>query len=207
MFNHVFFIILFLFLSPAIAFTENIDDLIGMLRSGDNLLRIEASEKLKKIGPSIDHQLLKLLKEEDDNVRRSIIWVLGERRNREYVKHLLPFLDDNHYLSRSAIIALGKIREPRAVHDIVKKLQSKSRYIRTDAVYSLGRIGDKSAFSHVISLKDDTDWHVREAVAMTLGKIGGQDAGKHLETMAQYDPDILVRIAAEDSLKSLMEKP
>ena len=206
MFKHVLFII-FLLLFPARASTDNIDDLIAMLRSGDNLLRIEASEKLKKKGPSIDHQLLKLLKEEDDKVRRSIIWVLGERRNREYMRHLLPFLDENHDLSRSAIVALGKIRNPRAIPYIVKKLQSKSRYIRTDAVYSLGRIGDKSAFSHVISFKDDPDWHVREAVAMTLGNIGGQDAGKHLKTMALNDPDILVRIAAEDSLKNLKVKP
>tara|TARA_B100000315_G_scaffold255164_1_gene297865 strand:+ start:2036 stop:2656 length:621 start_codon:yes stop_codon:yes gene_type:complete len=206
MLKHIVFII-FLLLFPARAYTGNIDDLIGMLRSGDNLLRIEASEKLKKIGPSVDHQLLKLLKEEDDKVRRSIIWILGERKNRDYMKHLLPFLDENHDLSRSTIVALGKIRNPRAIPHIVKKLQSKSRYIRTDAVYSLGRIGDKSAFSHVISLKDDPDWHVREAVAMTLGNIGGQDAGKHLKTMALNDPDILVRIAAEDSLKNLKVKP
>ena len=197
------FLIFFLLFSSMKAFANNIDELIDLLRNGDNLARIEASERIMRLGTSIDKQLLKLLKKETNEVKRSIAWILGEWGEKKYSAHLIPFLDDNHDLSKTVILALGKIGDPQSLPHLVKKLKSKSRYIRTNIVLALGMIGDKNSIPHITSLKNDQDWHVREAVAIALGKIGSTLIAKDLEEMVNHDPDVLVRMAAEEALESL----
>ena len=199
----IIFLFLFLHFPSVNAFSGGMDELIELLKSGDNLARVEASERLMKLGKGVDGRLLKLLIEERDDVRRSVAWILGEWGDKEYSVYLIPLLDGSHDLSRTAIVALGKIGDTGAVPHIIKRLGAKSRYIRTDAVYALGRIGDKSVLSQFMGLRNDPDWHVREAVAIAFGEVGDLRASEHLKEMALQDPDPLVRIAAEEALESL----
>lgn len=203
MFKFTYISVLILLLAPAAAFPDNIADLIEQLKSNNNLIRIDASDRLMKSGPSSENLLLDLLDNQDDKTKMSVIWVLGEWGKKKYVKHLLPFLDQSYDLSRRTIVALGKIGDAQTVPALVTKLQAKSRYIRTDTVYALGKIGEKSALSDVLKLRDDPDWHVREAVAVALGSLANPESKPLLESMAFNDPELLVRMAADDSLKAL----
>lgn len=203
MFKHITFLILLLLLAADKVFADDIDGLIQMLKSGNNLSRIEASEKLVKLGSSIDSRIIKLLGEVDGKAKASVIWILGEWERKKYLLHLIPLLDSSYVTSRAAIVAMGKIGDPLVIPYLVDKLLAKNRYIRTDTVYALGRIGDKKAISHIIGVKEDHDWHVREAVAVALGQLGSSKVVEHLKKMAEEDADALVRIAAEESLKSL----
>ena len=199
-------IFIFQLIIPVKSFADkNVNELINILKTGNNVARINASKELVKKGTSIENQLLKLLETEEDKVKMSIIWILGEWGKKKYLTHLISFLGNDHDIARRAIVALGKIRDPRAIPHLVKKLQAKSRYIRTDTVYSLGKIAGRDAFTHILTVQDDADWHVREAVAIALGKIGIPEGREPLKLMADNDPDPLIRIAAEDSLKLLRE--
>ena len=200
-------IFIFQLIIPVKSFADkNVNELINILKTGNNVARINASKELVKKGTSIENQLLKLLETEEDKVKMSIIWILGEWGKKKYLTHLISFLGNDHDIARRAIVALGKIRDPRAIPHLVKKLQAKSRYIRTDTVYSLGKIAGRDAFTHILTVQDDADWHVREAVAIALGEIGILEGREPLKLMADNDPDPLIRIAAKDSLKLLREK-
>ncbi len=200
-------IFIFQLIIPVKSFADkNVNELINILKTGNNVARINASKELVKKGTSIENQLLKLLETEEDKVKMSIIWILGEWGKKKYLNYLLTFIGGELDIARRAIVALGKIRDPLAIPYLVKKLRAKSRYIRTDTVYSLGKIGGHDAFAHILTVQDDADWHVREAVAIALGEIGILEGREPLKLMADNDPDPLIRIAAKDSLKLLREK-
>ncbi|MFQ5901633.1 MAG: HEAT repeat domain-containing protein [Thermodesulfobacteriota bacterium] len=196
-------LILFILLSPVVASSSNIDELIEMLKSEDNLTRLEASGELLKLGTSVDSRLLKLLSEERDEVKRSVVWILGEWGEKRYVVHLIPLLGGDHELAKTIILALGKIGDPETVPYLVEKLKSESRYIRTNAALALGSIGEQSTLIYLINLINDPDWHVREAVAIAMGKMGNPLAVEYLKKIAINDSDPVVSIAAEEALESI----
>lgn len=174
--------------------------LFEILKSGNNIERIEASEKLLEMGEAVEEELIKHLEENSENMRKSIIWILGEIGEKRYIHHIVKFIDAGPGLTRFSLVALGKIGKKSTIPVITKKLKDKSRYIRTDAVRALGRIGDKNVLSYLVEAKSDPDWHVREAAAISFGEVGGSEAIEHLKDMAENDPDSIVRIWADEGL-------
>jgi len=79
-------------------------------------------------------------------------------------------------MSKSAVIALGKLRDIRAVEPLIAKL---GRYGRYDSEYieeanALGMIGDARAVEPLIALLQNGLWESQIAAASALNKIGWQ---------------------------------
>ena len=110
--------------------------------------------------------------------------------------------DDDWRVCRDAVVALGKIGDPRvveplvkalgddddgvywtaheslvmigepAVEPLIKALEDKDKDVRTLAAFALGEIGDARAVEPLIKALEDEDKDVRRYAADALGEIG-----------------------------------
>jgi len=76
---------------------------------------------------------------------------------------------ENTHARVNAIMALGKIRDTRAVKPIIKVLEQEYSNIRETAVTALGDIGDTRALKPLIKTLQDENPNVRTAAATALG--------------------------------------
>jgi HEAT repeat protein len=69
-------------------------------------------------------------------------------------------------------LALGKLKEPRAVEALIEALRNGIEPVRAEAAYALGEIGEPIAVESLIKALYDTDEWVRYEAADALLKIG-----------------------------------
>jgi len=72
----------------------------------------------------------------------------------------------------SAIEALGRIGDSRAVEPLIAALKDEDVNVRWPAARALGEIKDTRAIKPLIAALKDAEWIVREAAAEALIKIG-----------------------------------
>ncbi len=119
------------------------------------------------------------------NIKYEIIVLLGEIGDARAVNALIPELDD--VCRDSAISALGKIRDRRAVEPLIRLLEHQNEGTRVLAIEALGAIGDKRAVNPLIAKLDDEgatwrndtpedmiDTTVKQAAADALDRITGK---------------------------------
>ena len=82
---------------------------------------------------------------------------------------------------REVALALGKLREPRAVEPLIKLLKSYNPYLRKAAVEALSEIGDPRAVGPLITCLQDRNRWVRDKAIQALGRIHTPEA---LEALA-----------------------
>lgn len=152
---------------------EVIQGFIRCLSSHDNAgTRNSAIEGLIHIGPRSVDALLAALDSPDADVRKFIVDILGDIRDRRAGPALIAKLDDlDENIRVSAAEALGKLREPAAVDALIACL---SRYdqgwLDYAAAEALGEIGDERALGPLLSALGRSS--LREPVLESLGKIG-----------------------------------
>lgn len=122
--------------------------LIQLLRQDQSKeIRIDAIEALGKIG-SIDKN--------------------------SHVDALIGILRENDTeMLTTAVEALGKIKDPKAVKPLVNFLDN--RNIRFIAIWALGNIGDKGAVPALTGLLNSDDKYVRHNSTQALKQIGGKE--------------------------------
>jgi HEAT repeat protein len=103
-------------------------------------VRWKAAESLVKIGEPSVEPLIVALSDPDEDVR----W--------------------------KAAIALGEIKDPRAIEPLLQLLTDSDNYVRSRAAYALGRIGQPSVIPLIHALNEG-DEHLRWGAAIALGKI------------------------------------
>ncbi len=161
----------------SISGTVVIEGLIQALNAGDNAgARNSAIEALVQIGEPSADALLGIIETPDPDVRKSVVDIFGDMRDRYAVPALIARLgDEDENVRVAAAEALGKIRDPRAVDALLSCL---SRYdqgwLDYAAAEALGEIGDERALVPLLSALGRSS--LREPVLESLGKIGNASA-------------------------------
>ena len=80
--------------------------------------------------------------------------------------------DKNEGVRRMAAVALGEIKDTRAVEPLIAALKDNDRSVRWSAAEALGNIKDARAVEPLIAALKDDDIGVRREAAGALEKIG-----------------------------------
>ena len=161
---------------------ETLSRLLEEFRAGEfEGLRDRAKESLVELGnspsaPKVVEALLKLLDDEETNVRGSAASALGwlEQAEPNVVEALLKLLDDEEANVRgSAASALGWLEqaEPSVVEALLGLLDDDEAEVRGSATFALGRLGQAkpNVVEALLELLDDKEANVRRSAASALG--------------------------------------
>ena len=109
------------------------------------------------------------------------------------------------YSRRSAISALGRLGDERAVEPLVSALQDEDRYIRREAAKALGELGSPAAIEPLIAALGDPEGYVRRNAITALGVIGDE---RVIETLKQLleDKSFFIRSEVEKSIRTIEER-
>jgi hypothetical protein len=152
---------------------------------------------------SATDSILKLLEDNNSNVRIAALGALAALDARSYTHHISRRLNDEHYLVRkAAVLTLSKIGSESDSDSIAKLLLDPSSQVRAMAALALGKILARDHEDGVLILLDDESSWVRECACEALCTIGGRRAQSEL-AQRLLDPDYSVRNAAARSLCAL----
>ncbi len=150
-----------------------------------------------------------MIKDEDEEVRRTAIEILNATKDESAVEHLIAATEDSDWWVRErAIDALSKIGSPKAAPCLVKMLGVDKR---TDAVVirALGKVGNHEHLPKVASMLKHPEREVRiEAVKAVSQLTNESQFGKArdlLEKIRQSDEPTIIHAAAA-ALKDLDAK-
>ncbi len=150
---------------------EAVTGLLQKLRNSDARVRSAAVEAIRGIGAQALAPVISLLKDSDPQVVRYAAEALGDLGSPEAIPALeaaLSHPDDNTVYQ--VLLALGKLRDPKAVPKIVPMLK-RSLWVQTAALEALARIGGAEVEDEVIRLLKGEIWAL-PAVLDTLSQIG-----------------------------------
>lgn len=102
--------------------------------------------------------------------------------------------DDND-TRRSAVVALGRIGDRRAVPGLLSLLDERTRDLWVPVISALARLGDPRSFEPLLGLLGDPDVAVRQAAVGALNSIGHPDMVVRVCGMLD-DPSALLRESA-----------
>ena len=108
------------------------------------------------------------------------------------------------YSRRSAISALGRLGDERAVEPLVSALQDEDRYIRREAAKALGELGSPVAIEPLIAALGDPEESVRRNAIIALGATGDESAVEPLKQILE-DKSYFIRSEAEKSIRAIEE--
>jgi HEAT repeat protein len=166
------------------------------VRNDDNAdLRNGAMEVLVSFGSESTQKLIKLLEDENEEVRNFSGVMLGDIGRREAVGALIRALGDPDMNVRHSVAeALGKIGDRAATPPLVNSLKS-DFWLQYAAINALGNIGDHQAAPHLLEILENELWS--GPVVDALGKIGDP---RTLQPLANILPQL------DDSLCAAVTK-
>jgi len=146
--------------------------LVKFLGHQDIGTRNLAAEVLVKIGRDAVQPLLDEIENEDHDVRKFIVDVLGLIRDGRSVGALCRRLSDSNVnVVCSAAEALGEIGSKAAVPALIK-VYHRYEDARMPTIEALGKIGDETALEHLNVFLRNQDPMIRLAVVEAIGNIG-----------------------------------
>jgi len=104
--------------------------------------------------------------------------------------------DPDADVRRAAIIALGRLDEPRAVPGLIDALRDESADVRRHAAAALADTGDLRAVEPLMATLDDASPEVRRFVAIALGELGDRRAVPGLVALLEDSSAEVRRFAA-----------
>jgi HEAT repeat protein len=154
-------------------------------------------------------QLLPLLNDKDEFVRREAAYALGMTKSHRATSALGERLlkDKEDGVRAAAAVALGEIADEAAVIALVQSLTSnreKNVFVLRAAATALGRIKSRAGTAALISTlsNENLPSDVRRQAARSLGLIGDPTAAPALKT-ATWDTDPYLAQIAHDALKKI----
>ncbi|PIV66984.1 MAG: hypothetical protein COS10_03365 [Nitrospirae bacterium CG01_land_8_20_14_3_00_44_22] len=171
-----------------------INGLIALLYIDDNAgARNSAIETLIKLDKKATLFLVEAFNTQNRDVRKFIIDVLGEFRDKRSLPLMLEALkDEDDNVRASAVEHLGKIGEPAVVNALIEILESGDLWTSYPAADALGRIGDRKAVPSLVkALSTKT---LREPVLKALGRFSAPETLKNIVPLL------------EDSSKTIQEE-
>jgi len=165
-------------------------------------------EELDKMKSEDAHQIAALLSSWDENSApvHLLLQQALKAASHPFVVYLLTTILTEWKNERaSAIEALGRIGDSRAVEPLIAALKDEDVNVRWPAARALGEIKDTRAIKPLIAALKDWHSNVRKAAAKALVKIG--TPAVELLIAALRDEDERVRQAAAEALDHLGWKP
>ena len=100
-----------------------------------------------------------MLKDEDDEVREYVAYVLIRLQSKEAIPGLIALLkDEDSDIRKHVAKALVKLQSKEAIPGLIALLKDEYPYVRESAVYALGELQAKEAIPELIALlKDEND--------------------------------------------------
>lgn len=150
--------------------------LVALLGAHDNAgLRNSAVEALERLGTLAVPTLSLHVGDEDHDVRKFVIDILGSIGDAATVPLLVKALDDpDQNVSAAAAENLGKIADPGAVPHLVKALEKNDLWLRHTVLEALGRIGKPVPLDVVAPLAGEN--LLKKALFDCLGAVGGGES-------------------------------
>ncbi|MGZ8421368.1 MAG: HEAT repeat domain-containing protein [Nitrospira sp.] len=212
---------------------DEIDIQIDLLKDPDWVVRREAAITLGEMGDErCVEPLAAALRDGDWQVREVVIEGLGQIGS-PAVDVLLKLLRDWD-VRKSAIIALGKIRDERVLEPLmhqlrndefmedatdalvnlgepslpglIKALKDKEELVRKQAVIALGRIKSPEAIDPLIEMLHNKDWFTRLTAAAALEAIGHERGREAIKPLLK-DSDMVVKMRVERILAKWKKQP
>lgn len=149
--------------------------LIPLIKDMDSQRRSYAADALSRVGWSAISSLVELLKDKDSSMRAASAEVLGKMHSqaKDSVPSLIKSLDDDDETVRKAAkVALGEIKDTRAIDPLIATFMKKDRESEP-AEEALANIGTEAMPALIIALKDNNP-KMRESSAKALGKMGSK---------------------------------
>ena len=87
-------------------------------------------------------------------------------------------INGNDALGPAAVSAMGMIRHPDSVKNLISYIEDEDPLIRINAISALGQIGDNSVLPHIAPALKDPDTEVRIAAIKAIIKFGGEEASE-----------------------------
>jgi len=148
----------------------------------------------------INGKIEELLSAEEFNDLDEIV-KLGEKATRGLVNILSK--ESDPLMRKRAAIALGRIRDKKAIEPLVNRLMDKDPTVLISIIDALALMGQKSYSDKIIPFLDNPDASVRGHAAKALGVIKARNAKKAIEGLLRKEEYEFVRKEANDALKKL----
>ncbi|HYC88423.1 MAG TPA: HEAT repeat domain-containing protein [Thermoanaerobaculia bacterium] len=153
---------------------EIVERLLDALADAENAgKRNSATEALIRIGePAIPPIVARLRREQDVDVRLSLVNLVGDLRSPEGFRVLTELLDGENdvNVSSSIVSSLGKYRDASALPHLVRVLgEREDLWLKFHVIEALGEIGDRAALPAILPLYAEKS--LRKPVLEAVGKI------------------------------------
>jgi HEAT repeat protein len=179
---------------------EILDDYTGLwLTTKDGILLAphstpgkDAASILAKIGKAAVGPIIKKLKKGKFTERKNAAFFLGSISDdpRVFDPLISALEDENEFVRREVVMALGKLKDPRSIGALSNSLKDKKHHVRAAAAEALGLIGDSSAFEPLKAAMRDKEYEVRKSVLIALMKIRKEpEITKSLLTILESSAD------------------
>ncbi len=161
--------------------------------------RNAAIETLTRLGRKATPRLMEAFKTENADVRKFVIDILGELRDKRALSVMLGALnDEDENVRASAVEHLGKLGEASVVRSLVEIVENGDIWTAYPATDALGRIGDKRAIPALVrALRERKP--LREPALKALAVLGD---GQTVKEIAPFLRDTS-RVVQEESLKAI----
>jgi HEAT repeat protein len=180
-----------------------VEALIGALSHDDDDVRWKAAIALGEIGDRrAVEPLIILLCDEDRFVKSHAALALGAIGEPAVNPLLRALREGDGNLRWGAAIALGKIRDPRAIEPLIQALADKYENVRAESASSLATMG-KPALGPLLQFLKFSDGPERLEVVAALGELHDTDAIQPLIQMLENADDD-ERKAIADALDAIL---
>jgi WD40 repeat protein len=162
---------------------DEVDFLIIELKNKNKGIRSQAAELLyyktyNRIDPRTVEPLIASLSDEYEYVRKYAVMAMGEIKDTRAVERLITVFKDKDLDVRYAATQALKKIGDAAVKPLIACLKDKDPYVREVAIAILRDMKEPKAIEPLITALKDEDWNVRNTTAKALKNITGQDFGK-----------------------------
>ncbi len=145
-----------------------------------------------------------MLKDSDENIRRSAVEFFNEVSDPSAVEPLIELLKDQDWWVREkAVSALGRLKDPRAIQPLTELIGDEE--INQEIPKALGEIGGEEVVGPLIELLNENKKQVRIDAIRALSKLKNQEVISAIK-QALEDPEQEVRLEATKALKNLTGK-
>lgn len=149
-----------------------------------------------------------LANDSNSNVRAAAAKTLGILQFRKAIPQLIHSLNDEEWVCFSALEALAKFKDDKALEHIIELLDSRSETIRFAVIETLGKIQSPKAVDRLVKRESEADDFERKLIIKSLVQIGTISATPHIietliEMLKEDDwEDIYTAIKGLSSLKT-----
>jgi HEAT repeat protein len=194
----------------SIADPFTVEQLVKALQDENEYIRQSAAEILGVIGDeTVIAFLIKALEDDSELVRQNVVGALGEIGSQIPVESLIRvlLLDGNESVRINAAIALGNIRDYRAIEPLNQALRDESLYVKTHAAGALGLLGDLNPIVNIFQGNDE-EARITTARAIAVDYLGiiGDKNTIHLLIEALKDAPEEDRYSIEIALSRIADQ-